>query len=41
MHGTDPQLDAIFDRERQLKTKASVAGVLARPRKREQRQQQP
>jgi hypothetical protein len=41
MYGTDPQLDAIFDRERQLKTKASVAGVLARARKREQRQQQP
>jgi hypothetical protein len=37
-YGTDPELDQIFERERRLKTRASLAGVLARARKKEERQ---
>ena len=40
-YGSGSPLDTIFERKRRLKRKASIAGVLARARKREQRQQQP
>ena len=39
--GRGSPLDEVFEREQRMKRKASLAGVLARARKREQRQQQP